>query len=93
MRHKLSSQLSVCARVGTTMAGPPPDYNALANGMRDAAQEFDRMANHAPLTLADLQQQQLLFQQQLQTNIQQQVQQTIQLLRQVYVLCLVCLVY
>lgn len=79
------------------MAGPPPDYNALASGMRDAAQEFDRMANHVPLTLADLQHSQQQLQQQLQTSIQQTLQQGFQQLRQeisqAYVLCFVCLVY
>ncbi|KAL3158569.1 hypothetical protein ABBQ38_010787 [Trebouxia sp. C0009 RCD-2024] len=57
------------------MAAPPPDYLNLANGMRETAQEFARVAQHPPLTLADLQQQ---LQQQLQQLQSQQLLQQIQ---------------
>lgn len=64
------------------MAGPPQTITLWPNGLRDAAQELDRLANHLPVTLADLQH----SQQQQQTNIQQ-------LISEAYVLCFVCLVY
>ena len=60
------------------MAGPPPSYVVLANGMRDTAQEFQRMAQHPPVTAAILQQQLQHQFQQLQQQMQQQMQQQFQ---------------
>lgn len=51
------------------------------------------MADHAPVTIAELQQMQLQIQQQFQQQLQQQFQQLRQEITQLYVLCLVCSVY
>ncbi|DBA65597.1 TPA: hypothetical protein ACH3X2_002663 [Trebouxia sp. C0005] len=64
------------------MTGPPPKYVALANGLRDTAQEVDRIANHAPLTAAGLQQLLQQHQQQIQQQLQQHQQQIQQQLQQ-----------
>ncbi|DBA65595.1 TPA: hypothetical protein ACH3X2_002661 [Trebouxia sp. C0005] len=64
------------------MAGPPPNYVALANGLRDTAQKVDRIPNYAPLTAAGLQQLLQQHQQQIQQQLQQQQQQTQQQIQQ-----------
>ena len=60
------------------MGTAPPNYIALANGLRDTAEEVERISHHPPLTSADLQQQLQQLQQQLQQNQQQITQDILQ---------------
>ncbi|KAL3161991.1 hypothetical protein ABBQ38_009067 [Trebouxia sp. C0009 RCD-2024] len=63
-------------------AGPAPDFSVLADSLRNSAQQFERLANHPPLTAAVLTQQLQLQQQQSQQQFQQLQQQQQQLQQQ-----------